>query len=324
MSETTATNIIRQAINTVSLEGYLKEMKLERGTTEKGDCVRGYIIIKTGEHSEHRVDAFSSAKTKDGKDSSSYKNLTKFMNEAVSVASLMKDGKTEEEAYAAATKVTARGASLRLNEYFDEHNNDTLLSEPRVNASYLTRVSEENFEPRAKFEIEGFIDKIRPEIKNEGETGRVYLDMIIPQYQGRVEPMTFVTTKEAGAYIIDNYEPHQTVALYGEIVNTVNRVVTRKAGFAGEEESVSATYVRELLVNNGTPADMIPDEDSPKAYKLVDIQNALKVRETEYLPQKLADQKKRSANKSAGGAGVGFAGSAATSGVAPSAGAFKF
>ena len=71
-----------------------------------------------------------------------------------------------------------------------------------------------------------------------------------------------------------------------------------------EEVKMTTTHVHEYLVDNGSPEPY--DEESNNAYKRNDILNAMKVRETEYLPSLLERSKNRS-NRPAAAAGFAAA-----------------
>lgn len=309
MSEVNTT--LREATAAVSIVGLLKKKELEIKTTNAGEALMGRLTIETAPGNEVRVDTYVNRMTKattdkPSKESAVWKNQKRVYDEYVAMADLMKDGADEATARAQATRLSLT-ARLDLNDYVDR--DDNIVSTTRINANnaFFSRISEgQAFDPSARFEVEGYLTAKRPEMKGDDETGRLFLDMIVPGYRGAARPMTFVTTPEAGAYIDDHYEVGTTVHVFGEMVNRANVVTTRKAGFMKEEISESVTYVNEMLIDNGEPEPY--DEDSQLAYKRADIENAMRVRELEYLPSVRQRQAERAANKTAAPAGGGFAG----------------
>lgn len=278
---------IRQADNKVNLEGVLKELQLE----EKNEVINGNVIIQTGENEAHTVSVYANKLTKSGTENRAFKGLQTVMREFVSIASLMKEGKTYEEAVDQATKVRVGNASLGRNEFYT---NGEFVSNPQISGNFFNRV-EKDFNPRAEFEIECFFEKIRKEIKNDEETGRVIVDAIVPLYGGKVVPMQFVATDEETAeYIEMHYEKNRTGHIWGDIVNTAERKTLKKSGFGKDREDVKVNFTRELVITGGDPDQY--DEDSPNAFTVEQIKAALNVRETETLPELL----KKSQDKSKG------------------------
>lgn len=306
MSEVT-TNVLRAAYNNVDLVGVLKSKEVTEGTNDKGGYITIDCVIATSPESEHKVKITASRMTKGTKDRPSeesgyYKGLCTVRDTYVSVADLMKKDMSFEEAFNQADKVSISRGSLTKNEYYNQ--GGQLVSRDMIRASALSRVKPEEYHPMARFDIEGYIEKKHDEMVNEEETGRIFLDMLIPEYGGKIIPMRFVTTKEAGSYIRNHYEIGNTVRIYGELIDTVQKTETRIEGFMKEEVKMTTTHVHEYLVDNGSPEPY--DEESNNAYKRNDILNALKVRETEYLSSLLERSKNRS-NRPAAAAGFAAA-----------------
>ena len=313
MSETNT--MLREAISAVVITGILKKKELEIKKSDKGEAIVGHIIVDTGNGNEVRIDTYVNRMTKGSADkpsqeSSVWKNQLRVIEDYVSVAECMKNGDDLETARAKATRFTVK-ARLDLNDYPDR--SGAMVSMPRINAnfSYFTRIGDgQAFEPSARFEVEGFLEQKRPEMKGDDETGRLILELIVPGYQGAARPMTFVTSKEAAPYIEDHYDVGTTIHVYGEVIERLDVATIRKAGFMREEVSETTTRVSELLIDNGDPEPY--EEDSQKSYTRESIQAAMRVRELEYLPAVKQRATERSANKgnAAGGGFAGFAGKA--------------
>lgn len=289
---------IREAINKVNLEGILKELKLEA----KDDVISGDIVILTSPNSEHTVTTYVNRLTKSNTENKAYKGLQTVMRDFVSVAALMsnkEDPKTYEEAVELATKVRINNAKLGRNEFYVSGSGE-FVSNVSVNANFFNHITDDSFTPKAEFEIECYVEKIRKEIKKDEETGRLILDTIIPLYGGRVIPMEFVADGDVAEYLENNYEERKTCSIWGDLINVVERTTEKKSGFGKDKETVKANYKRELLITGGAESQY--DEDNKNAYTTDQIKEAWKVRETEYLPEMLkkSQDKSKGANKSGG------------------------
>ena len=286
MSENKKTQI-RQADNKVKIEGILKEISLSEGKNDKNiDIISGDVVILTGEHSEHSVSVYVAKETKDGKENRAFKGISTVMKEYVSIAALLKDGRTMEEAKEMATKIRVGNAQLSLNEFYS---NDDLISRPRISSNFFNRIEDNSFDPKAEFEIECYFEKVRKEMKDSEETGRLLIDAIVPMYGGTVVPMEFVADGGVAEYLENNYETKKTGRIWGEIVNIAERVVTKKSGFGKDKEDITVNYTRELVITGGNEEQY--DDDSEKAYSAKQIKEAWKIRESETLPALLKKSK---------------------------------
>ena len=289
-------NQIRQADNSVRIEGLLRELKLE----ERDDVISGEVIIATDQQSEHAVRAYAKRLTNDGKPNTAYKGLQTLINECkeMSIAALMKEGRTLEEAQQMATKIRIggkNGGQLGRNEFYA---GTELVSRPSISANYFHRIVDKSFSPKAEFEVECYFNKIRKEIKGGEETGRLIIEAIIPCYNGIVIPMEFVAESDTAEYIETNYATKKTGRIWGEIINVVERVVTKKSGFGKDKEDVQVNFTRELMITGGKEAQY--DDDDKNAYPTELIQAAWKVRESETLPALLKRAKDREQGNSGG------------------------
>ena len=284
---------IREADNKVKIEGYVKEVKLE----DKDDIISGDIVIYTGENSEIPVSVYTKKVTNNGTENKAYKGLQTVMSEFVSIASVMEKGQasTVEEALPMATRVRVTNGKLGLNEFYS---NDELVSNPRVSANFFKHVTDDSFEPKADFEIECYFTKIHKEIKKDEETGRLILDTIVPLYGGKVVPFIFVAEGDIADYLEGHYVEKKTGCIAGDIVNTVERTVTHKAGFGKAREDVKVNFTRELKVTGGDE-EQYDDDDTKKVFTTEQIQAAWKVRETETLPELLKKAKDKKGSNTA-------------------------
>ena len=294
-------NQLLQAENRIEIEGILVEKDLKiKPISRQGkqeEAITGKLDIKTGDNSIHTVEVFSYLKKNDGGENGIAKGLITIMNEYKAVA---QEGVGE----ANADKVRVKLGDLRKNEYYGQ--DGQLKSYNQYSASIIERVRpDEEFNPRAKFEVEVYIQAVNPEIKNDEETGRVIIKGLVPLYGGKIVPMDFtVANEKAVKYIENNYEAGNTVKLFGEIVNTVIvEKIVEEAAFGEDNEKIKTTTTRELLVTGG----LAPyDEENPRAYSSELIKKALVERDT-YLDElkRKSEEKKESVNPAdAGGFNV--------------------
>jgi hypothetical protein len=286
---------LREAVNEVVIEGIVSEINIEEKGEGKDAYITGEILIKTDKDSVHTVSVFSKKYNKDEKESSIYKGLQTIKNEYKSIA---KYGEDE------ADRVRITTGKLGLNEYVGQ--NDEIKSYPQISANFINRLKAgEEFNPRAEFEVECVIKNVKPEMKNDEETGRAIVDVIIPVYGGKVIEFRFVATEENGVadYLLNNVEKGQTITLFGDVVNRT--IVERRevgTGFGKPQEKIKSKTIREFVITGGNPP---LDEDDEKAYSMDAIKKALVEREAYHNEMK--EKKKQKESKSAsGGKSAGF------------------
>jgi hypothetical protein len=286
MSETTQTTL-RQAENTVIVEGLLLENRLE--FTEVNDkvhgkiaAIRGEVDIEVAENEVHTVSFFMKSLKKDGTENGIFNSLSTVKEEYKSVASV---GREE------ADRVRVTSGEIRLNEYYGQ--DGKLKSFPQIHSNFINRVKEsDEYNPRAEFEVEVFVHSVIGEIKNDEETGRVIVKSYIPSFNGNVIPFDFPVTKDGSGYVQDNYESGNTVKVYGDVVNFKEITKTEEeVAFGKPKERITTKTVREYIITGGSEPY---DEENAKAYKTDLIKKALTEREV-YLEE--LKNKKKDSNK---------------------------
>lgn len=263
-------NTIREADNRVVIEGTLLEIR--HNEWKSGEGLNVDIDIEVAENEVHTVSAMSRYKKKDGSENGIAKGLKTVVEEYLSVA---KHGREN------ADKVRVTQGRIGLNEYYGE--DGQLRSFPQINTNFINRLkADEEFNPRAEFEVEIFVKSVVPEIKNEEETGRVKVNAIIPLYGGRVIPFEFVVSEEGSSFVEDNYEVGSTARVFGDIVNfkeTIEKEVP--VAFGKPQKKITHNTVREYLITGGTEPY---DEDDVKAFTVEAVKKAMVERET-YLQE---------------------------------------
>ncbi|GIN22543.1 hypothetical protein [Siminovitchia fordii] len=267
----TEQNVLREAENSVDVEGLLLEVR--HTEWKSGEGLNIELDIEVSDNEVHTVSGMTRYKKKDGSDNSIASGYQTIIDTYKSVAT---HGRDE------ADQIRVSGGKIGLNEYYGQ--DDKLRSFPQISSNFFNRVQPgEEFEPKAEFSTELYVRATREETDSEGnETGRAILEGYIPLYGGKVIPFTFVVSEEGSEYVMDNYEPGNTVYIYGDIVNYKEKIVKKtKAAFGKDKETITYKTVREYVVTGGEDPY---DEDDVKVYDGELIKKALVERET-YLEE---------------------------------------
>ncbi|MGQ9007602.1 hypothetical protein ACTXHP_05130 [Bacillus stercoris] len=280
--------VLREASNVVTLEGTLAEVR--HTEWKNGNGLNIELDIEVAPNEVHTVKGFSKYKKEDGTDNAVAKGYQTIVSEYKSIA---KHGRDE------ADKVRITQGKISLNEYYSHGN---FKSYPQLMANFVNRLdANEEFNPRAEFDVEVFVKNVTEEKVKGEETGRVNLYGYIPVYNGKVIPFTFVVTKEGSQYVENNYEKGSTVNVFGKIINYKEQKVTTKAAAFGEDKKeITSITRREYLITGGNDPY---DEDSKNAFNADAIKKALTEREI-YLDELKKEGNKENNKKS------GFGGSA--------------
>ena len=291
---------MRQVVNKVTIEGYLRENNLELVRDKTGEeVIRGSLIIAIDDVRSCRVQfyvnkykALRAGETTKQENKSFAKLVEVLPGNTMSVASLMKDNASMdfETAKLSATKMWAFAS---LQEYLRKDEKGEVISSTTIrgiSAGVKTESENHPFEPHATFEVEMYIESKRPEMKDGEETGRIVLVGLVPEYDDSVSRIEFVTeTGDATDYIEENYEVGQTVKVYGNVINTFVRIEKEVAGgtFGRTLEpqyETKFTQEREIFGGTATPLD----EDDELGLKKEEIKKALTLRQQKIneLPDK--------------------------------------
>lgn len=292
MTTQTTTTQTPELLNNVLLVGEVFDHELEikevTANNVKQNQIMGTVFVRTGENETHRVFIFSRQFTKAGKENGMYAGYVTLKNEMVTVKQIAED--KAPEGVTEPTKLRVSG-ELGMSEYYVE---GKLKSNMQIKGNFLNRVKpEETYEPQAKFDVEGIVSKKRPETNQDGETGRVIVELMIPSYQSPIL-VDFVAPEEYEGYINDNFDAGLTVNIYGQIINFSKKIVTQvEMGFGDAKPQTTYENVRELVVRGGK----VYEEDNMQKTFTAEQREALQVKRNTYL----AEQKTKSENKAAGG-----------------------
>ncbi|MBW8279971.1 MULTISPECIES: hypothetical protein [Bacillus] len=280
--------VLREASNVVTIEGILAEVKHTEWKSGKGLNIE--LDIEVAPNEVHTVKGFSKYKKADGTDNAIAKGYQTIISEYKSIA---EHGRDE------ADKVRITQGKIGLNEYYSQ---GILKAYPQLTTNFVNRLdANEEFNPRAEFDVELFVKNVTEEKVKGEETGRVNLNGYIPLYGGKVIPFEFVVTKEGSQYVENNYEKGSTVNVFGKIINfKEQKVTTKTAAFGEDKKEITINSKREYLITGGNDPY---DEDSKNAFNADAIKKALTEREI-YLDELKNEGGNENNNKS------GFGGSA--------------
>lgn len=287
MAETTKKEL-KEGINKVTVVGTLVEKNFEDTfyTNQKGervDQIKGTISIRTGENEVHQVKLESNKLTKDGKENGLAKGYATVRDQYVSVADVAEAAKNGIELVADEISVNGQ---LDNNEYYGQ---DVKLRQYQgIKGKFVNRLREtDDKTPRAVFEIDVFVDKVRPEMNGDEETGRAILEGLVPTYNS-IFPYKFTVIEAGSDFFLNDLERGQTLKVYGNILNVKKESIKFvEAAFGDPIEEKTVTYVSESLINN---AKVPYDEESTSAFDPEAIKERLTVREVKLEQQKTKKQ----------------------------------
>ena len=282
--------MLRQAENRVRIEGILAEIDIKPGSFNKNgqmmESIGGSITVKvtqkiSGEEKELAIPVhmFASKLTNKGTPNPAYESIKKIADEYVSIAA-------SENGEEGADRIRITGASIRMNEYYSA--DGRLISFPRVNASFVNRISKSECKPEATYTAEFVVANKDEELDRNGEpTGRYRIDAIITQYGGRVDvvPM-FAQSKGVIDAVSTYWEVGNTVKANGRLDFSATTETTLEEVDFGEPIEKTRTINRSDLIITGGSQEPLEGEF---AFDNAEIQNALAERKLRLEKQKDRD-----------------------------------
>ena len=299
--------MLKQAENSVKIEGILSEIDLKAGSSNKNgktiEYIGGSIKVRVnqmlnGVNTELDIPVFMFANKykNDGGPNPAYASIERVMNEYVSIAAGGMD---------AADRVRITNANIRMNEYYGQTGN--LNSYPRINASFVTKVTDmTKFTPEATFSTVFMIAAMGYETDKDGVQidNRFKIRGILPQYGGKVDVVDFYATTPSVIDAVSSYwSEKDTVKINGKLNFT--SVVEEKmveVDFGEPRMERRTVSVSELIITGGTQTplegDFAFDED--------EINEALKERQSRLAELKEKAKEKDGTKKAAPAAKKGF------------------
>jgi hypothetical protein len=266
--------------NSVKIEGILSEIDLEAGSYVKDgktvEKIGGSIKVRVtqmlnGENVELDIPVymFANKLTNKGTSNPAYASIERVMNEYKSIAAVGVD---------AADRVRITGANIRMNEYYGQ--GDKLNSYPRVNASFVTKVTDmSKYNPEATFSAIFAIGSMGYETDRDGVevADRYKIRGIMPQYGGSVDVIDFFATSPNVIDAVSSYwEQGDTVKINGKLnftSKTEEKLV--EVDFGEPRVERKTISVSELIITGGSQTPLEGDF----AFDMDEIQAALEARQ---------------------------------------------
>ena len=285
--------MLRQAENKIKIEGVLAEVDIKPGSFKKNgqdmESIGGSILVKVvqkigGEEKELAIPVhmFASKLTNKGTPNPAYESIKRVMNEFTSIAAA---GGEE-----GADRVRITGAQIRMNEYYGQ--DGRLISFPRVNASFVTKIAKADCKPEATFLMEFVVATKSEEVDRNGEaTGRYKIDAIVPQYGGKVDVIPLYAQSDGVINAISTYwEIGDTVKANGRLdFSATTEVTVEEVDFGEPIEKVKTINRSDLIITGGTQEPLGGDF----AFNNGEIQAALADRKARLESQKDRDMSKQ-------------------------------
>ena len=292
--------MLKQAENNCKIEGILSEIDLKTGSTVKNgktvEYITGSIKVRVNQMLNGKeveldipVYMFSNKLKNDGNPNPAYASIERVMNEYVSIAAAGID---------AADRVRITGASIRMNEYYGQ--GDKLNSYPRINASFVTKVTDmAKFNPEASFSVVFMIAAMGYETDRDGVQidNRFKIRGILPQYGGKVDVVDFYATTPSVIDAVSSYwSEKDTVKINGKL-NFTSAVEEKmvEVDFGEPRMERRTVSVSELIITGGTQTPL----DGDFAFDEDEINAALKERQAYLAELKSKAKQKETATKAA-------------------------
>lgn len=290
--------MLRQAENRVKVEGILAEIDIKPGSFNKNgqmmESIGGSIIVKvtqkiSGEEKELAIPVhmFASKLTNKGTPNPAYESIKKVMDEYVSIAA-------SENGEEGADRVRITSGSVRMNEYYSQ--DGRLISFPRVNASFVSRINKADCKPEATYTAEFVVANKAEEIVNDEPTGRYRIDAIIPQYGGKVDVVPMYAQSEGVIDAVSTYwNVGDTVKANGRLdFSATTETIIEEVDFGEPIEKTRTINRSDLIITGGSQEPL----DGDFAFDNTEIQSALADRKLRLEKQKDKDMS-RAASKAA-------------------------
>lgn len=281
--------MLRQAENTVKIEGILSEIKLEYGSYLKDgktvENIGGSITVRVnqvinGEEVENEIPVhmFANKYKNNGEPNPAYSSIEKIKTTYVSIAAAA-DTDVEPD------RVRITNADIRMNEYYPTP--EKLVSFPRINASFVNRVKKEDCKPEASFMLTFVVGQADYELVNDEKTGRYLIKAIVPQYGEKIDIVPLVCASPNVINAVSTYwQEGDTVKASGKLNFTSKTETTVvEQDFGDPIEKTRTINVSELLITGGSQTPL----DGDFAYESDDIRKGLAARKERLEAQKEKD-----------------------------------
>lgn len=272
-------------VNTIEIEGYLKENSLSRSITAQSnrECISGSLVVALSDEEDYRIRFMAMKTTQGGQENKTYTMLENLLpDNTTSIATLLlsNEGASFSEVKVAATRVWVRG---QFNIYDKKETNGDVRSFVTLrglSAGIKDERSKSPFTPKALFDIEGSIESIKPERDADNfDTGRTKVCLYVPDtYNDVLYPVEFICENTGAVSSISSYKQGDTGRFVGFLRNSrIEELVQGERiefmdGTHQENSKTTYSFVNERIIEKMTYPYM---EDNPKFINKKDVSRML-------------------------------------------------
>lgn len=258
-------SILQKTPNWFRSVGYLSESNLKRedcdikqkdkngndAGTKKGERIMGSVAVKT-DNGIHTFNVFAQSLTSKGEESKQWKMYCDMLNWNPQIGG---DSSIEP------TLVNIEG-SVSINDYVNQQGELKSGLRWRVGRANTKATPDE---PKGTtLKVTAFIQSIKPEIRQEEETGRLLVTLYGAEGDGTCFPINAIVDEEMADAFNDCYEVGTTVPFELELVSrhvgNENTGAAKKFGRAGKVSVNNGFDIQELMLVGGDDEIEEPDE----------------------------------------------------------------
>lgn len=289
-----------QCDNIVEIEGVLKELDIERKTTNDGrDYISGTAIIGVEQEIKGRgqvteeipVRMFSMRLKKDGTENGIYSSIARMSEELVSMAAADKPEMAD--------RVSITSGKLEENVWVDQ-STGMPRSSWQVSTSFMRKARGSNLDKdnqKARFEMTCVIgNDIADELDKDGEpTGRLLMKAIVFGWQGKTDILDiYIENEQAKTHVQQYWNKGDTVRIAGYIVVTHKTITYEEPmGFGENIVKTRTQKCQELILCSGSTSALEDDI----SYTPDDVKKGLEMRANRIEEMKHKQETKKAVNK---------------------------
>ena len=247
-------------VNETNLVQESCEIKMEDGSTEQGERIRGKVSVRMGNNVK-TFDVFCNSITTKGDESKQWKNALSWLelnpeiggNPDISPSVVSVNGRVTE------------------NRYFNENTKDVSVAlrwtASRISTSRVTEEDEQGCTLSGNF----YINSIKPETKDDEETGRLLVGLCGVQYGASPFVIDAIVEEDLAETFTDMYEVGQTASFDIDVVfEHIGAKTGGKKAFCGGGKIKSTGYDKEILVIVGGDAPIEESEEEDDDGNIID------------------------------------------------------
>jgi len=240
---------LRQSANSYFIDGWLNKKAVTESSKNGKDYIRAVIEIRTEEDNIISVEMFANKLTKDGRENAIYKGIQTIDKEYVSATEA--DGGWEN-----ATKVKVTKGQITSNDFIPS--NDTEVhTATKYSTNFVNRVRDtDTFEPQAKFDLEIIFLRDREETKDGDSTGSGFIDGYFVDYNGSLNPISFLIPSEYWESVHEEFEKFQTLIMHGNIFSKITRATfATSVNYGVSENRPTQNTIKQRVMTGITVVD---------------------------------------------------------------------